>query len=94
MEDQFFNNFKHFNIKKVYLDLRELMLVLLLDLNESPLFITFLPLIEKFLSLYNSSGSIVPGKLEPRDLDIGTPRSSWMGQGEGDMSEGLLESSP
>jgi hypothetical protein len=70
------------------------MLVLLLDLNESPLFITFLPLIEKFLNLYNSSGSIVPGKLEPRDLDIGTPRSSWMGQGEGDMSEGLLDSSP
>ena len=88
------DQFKKKKFKKVYLDLLELMLVLLLDLNESPLFITFLPLIEKFLSLYNSSGSIVPGKLEPRDLDIGTPRSSCMRQGEGDMSEGLLDSSP
>ena len=70
------------------------MLVLLLDLKESPLFVTFLPLIEKFLSLYSSAASMLPGKLEPRDLATGTPRSSWMGQGDGDFSDGLLDSSP
>ena len=70
------------------------MLVLLRDLKESPLFITVLPLIEKFLSLYSSSASILPGKLAPRDLAVGISSSPGKVQGEGGLSEGLLDSSP
>ena len=77
-----------------YLDLLELMLVLLRDLNESPLLVTFLPLTEKFLSLYSSSASILPGKLAPRVLALGTPNSPGKMHGEGDLSEGLLDNSP
>ena len=69
------------------------MLVLLLDLYESPLLITFLPCTEKFLSLYSSAGSMVPGRLAPLGLDTGTPRRSGIGLGGGDISEGLLEQS-
>ena len=53
------------------LDLDELML-LVLDLKESPLFITFFPDVAKFLNLYNSLELIVSGKLLPRLLALGT----------------------
>ena len=62
--------------ERCYLEPRDDMLVLLplLDLIESPLFTTFFPWIEKLLSMYSSSASIVLGKLWILSLGLGTSK--------------------